>query len=195
MGRCGLLFFPAIPAAAYNLSASRPIVTLTEESSGAAFRFDPMNGSSDGYCTIDLTPIGGGGCIIFRPHLEGAGIDEYLQNQNWNVHISGLVRADGTPAEISYRCGMVSLYPQDAVNVEISRLEAQLNVGESLQLTAQVIPSYADNLSIRWLSSDGSVAMVTAEGMVTALGAGSCSIIAQSANGRQDACALTVAAE
>ena len=185
----------SLSSAAYDLGASRPVVTLTEETGGASFRFDPTGGSSDGYCRIDLTPVGGGGCIIFRPHLEGAGIDEYLQNQIWNVHVSGLVRRDGTPAEISWRSEMVSLYPQDAVNVEISRLEAQLNVGESLQLTAQVIPSYADDLSIRWLSEDGSVAMVTAGGLVTALGEGRCSIIAESANGRQDACILTVAAE
>ena len=185
----------SLSAAAYDLSASRPVVTLTEETSGAAFRFDPANGSSDGYCSIDPTPIGGGGCIIFRPHLEGAGLSEYLQNQSWTVRVRGLVRADGTAVEISYRCEMVSLYPQDAVNVEISQLEAQLKVGESLQLGAQVIPSYADNLSIRWISSDGSVAMVTADGLVTALGEGSCSIIAQSINGRQDACGLTVIAE
>ena len=185
----------SLSAAAYDLAASRPVVTLTEETSGASFRFDPLSGSSDGYCAIDITPVGGGGCIIFRPYLEGAGIDEYQQNQSWTVRISGLIRTDGRAAEISYRSEMVSLYPQDAVNVEVSHTEAQLHAGESMQLTAQVIPAYADNLSVRWISSDGSVAMVTAEGMVTALGEGSCLILAESANGRQDVCALTVTAE
>ena len=179
----------------YNLDASHPVVTLSEESSGASFRFEPAYGRGDGFCTLDHEPVGGGSCIIFRPNLAAAGIGEYLQNQVWNVQISGLVRRDGTSAEIVYRCEMASLYPQDAVNVELSQLEAKLQPGETLQLQAQVIPSYADSLSVRWLSTDGSVAIVNTDGRVTALSEGSCRIIAESANGRQDSCEITVEAK
>ena len=178
----------------YDLDASRPVVTLSEENSGASFRFEPAYGRGDGFCTLDREPVGGGSCIIFRPNLAAADIGEYLQNQVWNVQVSGLVLRNGTSAEIVYRCEMASLYPQDAVNVELSQLEARLQPGEVLQLSAQVIPAYADNLSVRWLSTDGGVAIVNTEGRVTAVGEGSCRIIAESANGRQDSCEITVEA-
>lgn len=180
--------------AVYNVSASRPVVTLTELSSGAEFSFDLYSRMGDGFCVLDPDPIGGGSCIIFRPDLNLRGIEEYVQNQIWALEIIGLVCRDGRPGEIAFRCEMVSLYPQDVANVEISRIEARLTVGETMRLEADVIPSYADNLKLRWYSDDGGVAMVTADGLVTALGEGSCRIIAESANGRQDACVLTVTA-
>ena len=180
--------------AAYNLDASRPIVILMEENSGAVFEFDPLARTGDGFCILDREPVGGGSCIIFRPDLASAGIDEYLQNQIWDVQVHGLIRADGSAAEISWKSEMVSLYPQDVVNVELSQVEASLAAGEKLQLTAEIVPAYADSLKLRWISSDGGVAMVSADGLVTALGEGSCRIIAESINGRQDVCELTVTA-
>ena len=87
---------------------------------------------------------------------------------------------------------MVSLYPQDPVNVELNKLEANLHVGEMLQLTAEVVPAYADDLRVTWTSSDPSVADVDWTGVVTARAPGSCEISATSSNGRSDVCAVTV---
>ncbi len=192
--RSELAWSITLNGAVYDPGASRPVVTLTETNSGASFRFDLNSRMGDGYCIFDPEPVGGGSCIIFRPNLAQAGIDEYVQNQVWELRVDGLRYSDGTPAEIFLRCEMASLYPQDAAAVELTQLEARLAIGETLQLHADVIPSYADQLKLRWISSDGSVAMVNAEGLVTALGEGSCNIIAESANGRRDICALSVTA-
>ena len=61
-----------------------------------------------------------------------------------------------------------------------------------LQLTADVVPAYADDLRVNWTSSDPSVADVDWTGVVTARAPGSCEISATSSNGRSDVCAVTV---
>ena len=115
-----------------------------------------------------------------------------MQNQIWSVEITGLRTADGSDTQIAYSCEMASLYPQDVANVELSLLEARLAPGETLSLQASVIPAYADDLSIIWGSSDPAVASVNPDGLVSAVSPGTCQITAMSANGRRDACAITV---
>ena len=176
----------------YDLSASSPVIELTEEVSGARFAFNLASGTGDGFCYLSTEACGSGSCLIFRPDLSGAGLNEYLQNQLWDVRIGGLVGMDGSDLSIAYRVEMVSLYPQDPVNVELNKLEANLHVGEMLQLTAEVVPAYADDLRVTWTSSDPSVADVDWTGVVTARAPGSCKISATSSNGRSDVCAVTV---
>lgn len=176
----------------YDLSTSQPQVSLKEEISGAQFNFDISGGTGDGYCTLSTENYGSGSCIIFRPDIEKAGIIEYVQNQIWTVEVRGLRRTDGSECEISYRCEMVSLYPQDVANIELSTLEAELHVGETLQLNASIIPAYADDLNIIWGSSDPGVASVTPGGLVTAVAPGACQITAMSANGRKDICEIKI---
>ena len=178
--------------AIYDLAASAPVIELIEEVSGARFTFDFVSGAGDGFCHLSTEACGSGSCLIFRPDLSGAGLNEYLQNQIWSVRIGGLKGADGSEKNIDYRVEMVSLYPQDPVNVELNQLEANLHVGEMLQLTAEVIPSYADDLRVTWTSSDPAVADVDWTGVVTARAPGSCEITAASSNGRSDVCVVTV---
>ena len=178
--------------ALYDLSASAPVIELIEEISGAQFRFDLASGAGDGFCYLSTDACGSGSCLIFRPDLSGAGLNEYLQNQVWDVRIGGLRGADGSDQSIEYRVEMVSLHPQDAVNAELSQLEATLRVGELLQLSADVIPAYADDLRVTWTSSDPAVADVDWTGVVTARAPGSCEISATSSNGRSDTCTVTV---
>ena len=176
----------------YDAAASAPRIVLREENSGATFSFDALSGEGDGYCAFSREACGSGSCVIFRPDLAAAGIEEYVQNQVWTVELTGLRLQGGGSAEISYACEMISLYPQDVANVELSVLEATLAPGERLQLSASVIPEYADDLTLAWSSSDESVAAVDASGLVAARAAGTCVVTARSANGRSDACQITV---
>ena len=176
----------------YNIEDSHPALLLTEAVSGAAFRFDFAEGSGDGYCALSTENSGSGPCLIFRPNLAAAGISEYVQNQLWSVKITGLRGMDGAAIELSYTCEMASVYPQDVANVELDVLEATLAPGETLQLTAAVIPAYADDLTVTWRSADAAVAAVDDSGRVIAVAPGSCEIIAESVNGRSDACHITV---
>lgn len=167
-------------------------IDLTEEVSGAEFTFEPNRENEDGYCALSTEACGAGDCLIFRPDIAEKGIQEYVQNQVWNVRITGLTGPDGQETEISYRCEMVSLNPQDVANIELSQLKAELAPGQLLDLDVDVIPAYADDLSVIWGSSDAGVASVNADGVVRALAPGQCTITAMSANGRRDMCAVTV---
>ena len=179
--------------AVYDAAASRPVVELTE-ASGLSFRFDAATGVGDGWCAFNLEGYGPGPCLIFRPDFSDTGFTDYQQNQVWTVRVDGLVGVDGAPLPLEYRVDMVSLTAQDDVNVEISQLTAELSPGDALDLTADVIPSYADDLTVAWRSTDEAVATVDAGGHVTAVAPGACEIVVRSAGGWEDRCTVTVRA-
>lgn len=176
----------------YDLAASDPVVTLSEERLGLAFRFRPAEGAGDGFCRVSLEGYGAGGCIIFRPDFEGTGFTDYLQNQRWHVKIDGLKTSDGAQTGMEYAVEMISLYAQDAANIEIDPLEASLAPGAAMQMTASVVPAYADDLTVTWESTDPAVATVDETGIVTAVAPGTCQIVCTNCMGHTDACALTV---
>ena len=176
----------------YDLAASDPRVTLSEESSGLRFSFHPAGGAGDGWCALNAEGYGAGPCLIFRPDFTGTDFTDYQQNQRWTVRVEGLLDAGGRAAALEYAVEMISLHAEDVVNVEIEPLRAELAPGETLRLRASVIPAYADDLSVAWRSTDDSVASVDADGLARAVGPGSCEIIATGAGGVQDACAVTV---
>ena len=169
-----------------------PTVTLTESVSGLSFRFHPASGVGDGFCALNLEGYGAGPCIVFRPDFSGTGFTDYLQNQRWHVRIDGLAGVDGAPASLDYDVNMISLTVQDAVNVELTPLEADLAPGETLRLRADVIPAYADDLTVLWRSGDPAVATVDDSGRVTAIAPGACEITATCAGGFTDRCSVTV---
>ena len=88
---------------------------------------------------------------------------------------------DNTPSSPGY-------YP--VTDVVMSQDKATLTkVGEILQLTADVKPSYADNKNLTWKSSDEKVATVDKNGKVTAVANGTVTITATSADGKHTATA------
>lgn len=154
-------------------------VRLTDLNSGEVYEF-PGDG---GYFAVDAGGYGAGPCLIFRPELT----KDYEQNQRWRVEAG----ASSGP-DIAFEVEMISLYPVEPSSVEIAPREATLRPGETLKLSAAVIPEWADDLSIIWSSGDERVATVE-NGFVTAVSAGECEIIATSVNGKYDVCRLTVA--
>lgn len=176
----------------YDLARSDITVTLEEASLGLRFSFHCSAGTGDGFCTVNFDAYGSGPCVIFRPDFSQADFTDYLQNQRWTVRVEGFVTADGEPALLEYAVEMASLYAQDVAAVELSALELSLRPGETARLRAAVIPTYADDLAVSWSSTDPAVATVDADGNVSALAPGTCEIVAASANGRQDRCAVTV---
>jgi len=144
------------------------------------------------YCGISKEAYGAGPAIIFMPDLEKLGLNDYQQNQVWHVRIDGLRYADGSPASIEYKVEMISLYPIDPSAVEVEPRALDMKKGDVCLLTARVIPEWADDVSVTWESTDESVAVVDENGYVTAVGEGSCGIIAYAANGRSDECSVTV---
>ena len=76
-------------------------------------------------------------------------------------------------------------------SVSLNQTEAEMLVGETLQLQAQISPSNATDLSTMWGSSKQSVATVSDAGLVTAVGEGT-SKITVTAGGKSATCTITV---
>jgi len=95
-----------------------------------------------------------------------------------------LIAASGLLAALA--CGDTSgLFGTGAgavTGVTVSPPTATLNVGDKLTLTATISASGNPNRSVRWTSSNASVATVDGAGQVTAIAGGSTSIIATSAS-------------
>ena len=83
-------------------------------------------------------------------------------------------------------CGKVAVE-----NVVLDKSTATIKVEETLQLIGTVIPNDATQSTISWQSSSNSVASVSATGLVTGIGEGTCTITA-SADGKFAVCVITV---
>lgn len=85
--------------------------------------------------------------------------------------------------------------PEDQIvpvaSVTLSQPEAEMKVGETLQLKAQISPSNATEQKVMWGSSKQSVATVSDAGLVTAVAAGTANITA-TVDGKSATCKITV---
>ena len=79
--------------------------------------------------------------------------------------------------------------PVESVSLDNTNLD--LREGETAQLTATVLPDNASNKNVTWESSNKSVATVDANGLVTAVSAGTATITA-TADGKSATCTVTV---
>lgn len=77
-------------------------------------------------------------------------------------------------------------YPVTGIKVSPDTL-ALTRKDETAQLTAEVIPSYADNMRVTWKSSDENVVTVDEKGKVTAVGNGTATITVTSVSGNYTA--------
>lgn len=78
--------------------------------------------------------------------------------------------------------------------VILSQETAKVNVGETLTLTAKVLPEHVTDPTIIWTSSDPSIATVSQEGEVQAVAEGIATITATSHNGHKASCKITAVA-
>ncbi len=93
--------------------------------------------------------------------------------------------------------GPTSPTTYNVTSVSIDKTTASLVVGESLELTATINPSYASNKNVTWTSSNETAATVSAKtgtkAEVTALSKGSTTITVTTENGKKtDICTITV---
>jgi uncharacterized protein YjdB len=88
----------------------------------------------------------------------------------------------------------------DVTGVALSAPQASLNLGRTLKLTATVSPANAADKTLTWKTDNDKVATVSTDGVVTAVGEGSCTITVTATNGTAEdttddksaTCAVTV---
>lgn len=83
---------------------------------------------------------------------------------------------------------------QGVTSIQLNKTNATLGVGNTIQLTANVLPNNASNKSVVWFSTNSSVASVSTTGQVKGVGAGTATIICQSNDGTgiKAQCSVTV---
>ena len=81
-----------------------------------------------------------------------------------------------------------------ATSISLNKTSATMTEGNTLQLTATVLPTNATNRTVTWKSSNTSVATVSSSGLVTAKSSGSVTITATTTDGTNlsASCAVTV---
>lgn len=82
-----------------------------------------------------------------------------------------------------------------STGVVLNSQKLVLDVGDTEQLEAKVLPENASDTTIVWSSSQTSVATVDMKGFVTAVGAGTTIITAKTIDGYQKTCFVTVSGE
>lgn len=180
----------------FDLSASQPRILLNEQTSGASFLFEnPQSAAqfdaapAQQYFVHSAERYGTGDCLIFRPDLSQYPALEsgYQQNQIWQVEVSGLTDAAGQSCEpLRYTVSMMALEAQPVSAVELEPQSAELQVGQSLQMNAAIIPLWADDLSLNWSVSDPEIAQIDASGRLTGLKAGWVEVVCAGGDGQSD---------
>lgn len=117
------------------------------------------------------------------------------------VNSSGLVTAKAagnaditvTTADGNYKAVCKVTVRVPVTGVSLSQTELSLIKGSTEQLLATVFPADASNKTISWTTTDKSVASVSSTGLVTAVGGGTATITATTADGSYtDVCKVTV---
>lgn len=83
---------------------------------------------------------------------------------------------------------------QPVTEITLSDATATMWVGATKTLTAKVTPTTASNITVKWSSSDKTVAIVSSTGKITAKAAGTCTITCYAADGSgtKTTCEVTV---
>ncbi len=98
------------------------------------------------------------------------------------------VYKQGTTTVVNGESVKTETYPS---SIDIKEESINLTVGTTNQLTSTISPSGASG-KITWLSGNSRVATVNQNGLVTAVGAGTTTIIAKTINNKTDVCTITV---
>ncbi|HBH5980468.1 TPA: Ig domain-containing protein [Enterococcus faecium] len=84
----------------------------------------------------------------------------------------------------------------DPSGVTLNKTTTTLAVGASETLSATVLPAGATDKSVKYSSSNETIATVTpVQGKITGIAAGTATITATTANGKTAVCEVTVTAE
>ena len=108
---------------------------------------------------------------------------------------SALVTATTADGGFTATCQVNAAFVIPVTTVLVTPASAILDPGNTLQLTATVLPENATNKGVTWITSSSAVATVNQNGLVTATGAGSAIISVLTTDGNYSAsCAVEVTA-
>ncbi len=119
-------------------------------------------------------------------NFDFSSIQAANDNPNFKIKILFFVNNSGTDGNNRFDNIALegnAIVPVDVNGISVSPSSLQLTVGQTAQLSAQVLPINANNQNFTWSSSNSSIASVNSNGLVTALDEGVVFIIATTAEG------------
>lgn len=162
-----------------------------------------------GVYIIGDTQVTTGSSIRLIADVETTGKDESFEEVTWSIKPNSLQdvkitedglftagRTTGSAIVIATSTKDPSKYAEHKIEVidtedfvpvdyiTINRREAELSVGEGLQLLVDVQPSNATNKEVMWTSNNESIVQVDARGYITAIGAGEAIVTATTLDGK-----------
>ncbi|HUG12079.1 MAG TPA: Ig-like domain-containing protein [Opitutaceae bacterium] len=189
-----------LPGIAFSLAPTNSLQFNARTYDVAAGVF--VRSSLDNYATTLDSVVGGDGGVR---SFSLAGFSDVTTAVTFRVYIYApdgsanlAIRSGGTLGETGnldfvINGSITELEITHATGVSVSPESATVTTGDSVQLTANVIPGDATIQSVTWTSSNPDVATVDAAGLVTSLAAGTTTITATTTDGGfQDDSAVTV---
>lgn len=177
-GKTAVCSITVSPTAVSSLKASVSSVTLDQNATKkVSVTFDPS--SSSKYYTVTWKSSN---AKIAK--VDGEGNITGLTPGTATITAS----AGGKSAKIT-----VTVNASEVTSIALTGCQTSLEAGDTFTMTAKAAPATAKNATIRWKTSNSTVASVSG-GKVTAKAAGSATITAYTENGTQAVCNVTVAA-
>ncbi len=138
---------------------------------------NPIETEADTYADIDLTQTSYAGGTWLNPN-----------EQVLSLPHSAFLKKGNAVYPVNIRKTDV----QHVESITLNKTQAELQVGDTLTLTAKVNPENAVLKDVVWSTSDNGVATVSSNGTVTAVKAGTVTITAKTANGTTAQCTIVV---
>ncbi|WP_413509151.1 Ig-like domain-containing protein [Carnobacterium maltaromaticum] len=139
--------------------------------------------SSEGAFLISPNKAGGHTNIMFQPGTEAKPFT-YDVGDIFSVQIEGIT---GAATSYTYDVRLFDIMEKlpdiEIDSIALSTDKIDLKIGETASINATILPEEATDKSLRWSTSDESIATVDQEGKVTAISEGSVTISSQSLSG------------
>lgn len=144
--------------------------------------------------TATVSPSGANNSVIWS--TSDSSVATVSSTGKVTAKKAGTAKITATTVEGGYTATcQIAVTEKTVTGVKLNRTSLSLDVGSTSTLTATISPSGA-NSSVTWSSSDPSVATVSSTGKVTAVKAGTATIMVKTASGGYvAACTVTVTAK
>ena len=120
------------------------------------------------------------GSVTYKMYLGKDNVSNFDVGRNQVLSLSLKLTGDGIGIRDSWK--VVSDYIQHVTSLRLDRYRMDMYAGDDFRIHATVLPVDAGDKSVLWKSDNTDVAVVDSEGLVHAVGQGSCVVTATSAD-------------
>ena len=143
--------------------------------------------------TVELDYNGSLCTMTFKVKEDATLGNSILEIKGDNPALAGSDFDTNEPIEIPYTVQNADINVIQPVNsISLNKETTELWVNETEKLTVTYDPQDATTQSVTWSSSDNSIATVSPDGTITAVGKGTATITAKTSNGKEDKCEVIV---